>query len=171
MKEEYPGIPIYREVIDYVYEIYPTESFFPIKFKKEHPNAKTPRYAEPGDAGLDLFAVSIEKNKDYVEYDTGIAIEIPDGYLGMIFPRSSNSKKDLVLANSAGIIDSGYRGTIKLRYKINTNARKVVTYNIYNIGDAIGQIIILPYPKISLVEVNDLSTSERGELGFGSTGN
>ena len=142
---------------------------FDIKIKKVDPNAKIPRYAKPGDAGLDLFAVSMERTKNYIEYDTGIALEIPDGYVGIIFPRSSNSKKDLILANSAGVIDSGYRGTIKLRYKYNTHARKVVTYNQYNIGDAIGQIIILPYPKISFVEVDELEPSERGEDGFGST--
>ena len=142
---------------------------FDIKIKKVDINAKIPRYAKQGDAGLDLFAVSMERTKDYIEYDTGIAIEIPVGYLGIIFPRSSNSKKDLIMANSAGIIDSGYRGTIKLRYKYNTHARKVVTYNQYNIGDAIGQIIILPYPKISFIEVDELTPTERGEDGFGST--
>lgn len=154
-----------------------------IRFKKTHPDAKTPFYSKPGDAGLDLVAVSIKpfyenKNQMYIEYDTGIAVEIPEGYVGLIFPRSSISEKDLHLANSVGVIDSGYRGSIKLRFKLSTETNIISNYFIrnnyrnieyYKIGDKIGQLIIIPYPKIEMQEVEKLSETERGEKGFGST--
>lgn len=157
-----------------------------IKIKKLVPEAVIPTYAKPGDAGMDLVATSIDNNSDdYIEYGTGLAIEIPEGYVGLIFPRSSNSKKDLVLCNSVGVIDSGYRGEIKLRYKriINPSSEKFtmnygffsglslyLTINHYEIGDKIGQIVILPIPMVKFIEVDELSQSERGEGGFGSTG-
>jgi dUTP pyrophosphatase len=167
MKEEFRDIPIYREH-DCKCTIKPGLS---VKLKRTHLGARFPRYAQPGDAGMDLFAVSIEETPDYIEYNTGIALEIPKGYVALLFPRSSNSKKDLILANSAGVIDSGYRGDLKLRYKLLTNGRKKLNKNIYEIGDAIAQIMILPYPQINFIEVDELCDSERGVSGFGSTGN
>ena len=157
-----------------------------VKIKKLVPEAIIPIYAKPGDAGMDLIAVSVNDSINYIEYGTGLAIEIPEGYVGLIFPRSSNSKKDLLLCNSVGVIDSGYRGEIKLRYKkimnpseektnilqnIFTNSSTLI-YEIerYDVGDKIGQIMILPIPFVEFTEVGELSQTDRGDGGFGSTG-
>jgi len=144
-----------------------------VKVKKTHPNAIIPKYAKPGDAAMDLYAVSacIESTgpMDYdtnIVYDTGLAVEIPEGYVGLIFPRSSVSKYNIWLRNAVGVIDSGYRGNIILKYGYYNG----VTDNVYNINDRIGQLMILPYPKIEFEEVNKLSESDRGLGGFGSTG-
>ena len=143
-----------------------------VNIKKLHPDAVIPRYAKTGDAGLDMVAVSDAKPKFeadssilYQEYETGLALEIPEGYVGYIFPRSSISNKELILANCVGVIDSGYRGEIRFRFKV-TGANQP---SIYKKGDKIGQLIIMPIPGIELIEVDELSDSERGEGGFGST--
>lgn len=138
-----------------------------VRIKKLDENAVIPKYSKLGDAGLDLTAVSIDNtNNEYISYDTGIAVEIPEGYVGLVVPRSSISKYDLILANSIGIIDSNYRGSIQLRFK-----RADLIYNkYYQIGDRIGQFIIIPYPQIEFEEVLELSSSQRGETGFGSSG-
>jgi dUTP pyrophosphatase len=139
-----------------------------VKFKKLTKHASTPTYSKEGDAGLDLVAVDTYHDRDYsfVEYGTGLAVEIPEGYVGLLFPRSSISKTDFSLANSVGIIDSNYRGEVKMRFRTSP-------YNgmEYDIGDRIGQLVIMPYPKIDLVEVTELSDSNRGAGGFGSSGN
>ena len=162
-----------------------------INFKLNHPNAEIPSYSQEGDIGLDLTAVSITVTDKYIEYDTGICVEIPEGYGGFVFPRSSNSKKDLILSNSVGVIDQNYRGSIKFRFKINHNENFDFTLlnmenelveiidptgvinstELYNIGDRIGQLVILPCPKIEPNKVHELSDTERGDKGFGSSGN
>jgi dUTP pyrophosphatase len=140
-----------------------------VKVKKLHENAIIPSYSKSGDAGMDLTAVEIVETEDYISYKTGLAFEIPQNYVGLLFPRSSNSKKDLLLTNSVGVIDSGYRGEIELRYKrIKSDFADLVKK--YEVGDRVGQIIILPYPQIIITEVDKLGESERGEGGFGSTG-
>lgn len=140
-----------------------------IKIKKLHPDAVIPTYAKPGDAGMDLTAISEESIDNngifYTEYGTGIAVEIPKGYVGLIFPRSSIYKTGLVLSNSVGVIDSGYRGEIKFKFYDNLQMYD----NPYRIGARIGQLIIIPYPEIEFEEVQELETSERGTGGFGST--
>lgn len=89
-----------------------------IKFKKLTPNAVIPTKAHPTDAGFDLVATSrVFDEYGCVAYGTGIAIEIPKGYVGFIFPRSSNAKKDILMSNSVGVIDSGYRGEITAKFK------------------------------------------------------
>lgn len=141
-----------------------------VKFKKLVSHAFEPSYAKPGDAGLDLTAIDCHKNHDYkfIEYGTGLSIEIPEGYVGLIFPRSSISKTPHTLANSVGVIDSGYTGEIKLRMRYDEN--EVREYLEYSPGDRIGQLVILPYPVVTLQEVKELKSSERGSQGFGSTG-
>ena len=100
-----------------------------------------------------------------IVYGIGIALEIPEGYVGLIFPRSSNSKQDLLLSNSVGVIDSGYRGEIIVKFK------KTVSHaNSYNIGERVAQLVLMKLPAVHVEEVTELSTSERGEGGFGSTG-
>lgn len=139
-----------------------------VRVKKLHEDAVIPAYGKPGDAGLDLTATSIEKDSyGNVVYGTGLAIEIPEGYVGLIFPRSSNSKTDLYLTNHVGVVDSGYRGEIMFKFRANPSLINAV---IYQVGDRVGQLIIIPYPQIELVEAVELSDSERGEGGFGSTG-
>ena len=137
-----------------------------IKIKKLLPEAVIPQYAHPTDAGLDLTAVSkVEEPNSIVTYGTGLAFEIPAGYVGLLFPRSSNSKKDLILTNSVGVLDSGYNGEVTLKFK------KTIENGVtYEIGDRIGQLIIIPFPKIEFQEVEKLSETERGTGGFGSTG-
>jgi dUTP pyrophosphatase len=139
-----------------------------IKIKKLHDSAVIPQYAKAGDAGMDLTATSRELvdhgSYGYVEYGTSLSLEIPEGYVGLIFPRSSISKTGLVLANAVGVIDSGYRGEVKCRFKwIRDTA-------LYEVGERIAQLIILPYPTIELQEAEALTETLRGENGFGSTG-
>lgn len=138
-----------------------------VNIKKLVPEAVIPQYAKQSDAGLDLTAVSKNMTDDFVEYGTGLSVEIPDGHVGLLFPRSSVSKYDLVLANSVGVVDAGYRGEVKLRFK---HLQYAGGFNIYKVGDKVAQLIILPIPKIELIEVDELSDSERGEGGFGHTG-
>ena len=140
-----------------------------VPIKKLSSDAIIPTYSKEGDAGMDLTAVSKEITDDYVSYKTGLSFEIPSGYVGLLFPRSSNSKKDLLLTNSVGVIDSGYRGEVELRFKPILNG-KLENIKTYEVGDRIGQIMIIPYPKIEFVETENLSQSQRGDGGFGSTG-
>ena len=89
-----------------------------VKIKKLKSGVITPTYAKPGDAGMDLRATSCHYDDyDNVVYGTGIAMEIPEGYVGLVFPRSSNRKTDMYLTNSVGVIDSGYRGEIMVSFK------------------------------------------------------
>lgn len=138
-----------------------------VKIKKIHENAVIPKYAKPGDAGLDLVATSRVISGGYIEYGTGLAFEIPEGHVGLLFPRSSIYKKDFSLCNSVGVIDSGFRGEVTFKFKNYYTNYKIRTYDV---GDRIGQIIIIPYPQIEFEEVEELSDTERGTGGFGSTG-
>ena len=148
---------------DVNYEYTQSQNKLKVKFKKLYVDAVTPSYAKDGDAGLDLTATHMTFDENFIEYGTGIAVEIPEGYVGLIFPRSSVSKKEnFYLKNSVGVIDSGYRGEIKLRFNKSEEH--------YGAGEKIGQLIILPYPTIYLEEVEELSSTERGQGGFGSTG-
>lgn len=142
-----------------------------VKIRKVHPNAVIPTYAHPGDAGMDVTAVAINVTDDYIEYDTGLQFQLPSGYVMLIFPRSSNSKKDLLLANSVGVLDSGYTGNLKLRFKhISSYSHPTSNEQLYDIGDRVGQIMIIPYPEINFIETEDFEDTERGSGGFGSSG-
>jgi dUTP pyrophosphatase len=143
----------------------------PIKIKKLTENAALPKYATVGDAGLDLVAtsrqISQDKNGYQITYGTGLAFEIPEGFLGLLFSRSSINETGLGLSNAVGVIDSGYRGEVQLIFRDLSPAR---TGKIYDVGERVGQLIILPYPVVEFEEVTDeLSTSARGEDNFGST--
>lgn len=161
-----------------------------VKIKKLHPNAVLPTYAHDGDAAMDVTAISVELTDQYIEYDTGLSFELPKDYVMLIFPRSSNSKKDLLMCNSVGVLDAIYRGSLKLRFKRayrienlgthKTQESSVFEHNyqpkdilvaneIYKPGERIGQIMILPRPKINFIEVDELTATERGDGGFGST--
>ena len=148
-----------------------------VRVKKLHPDAVIPSYAKAGDAGMDMVAIDSTISEDglYVEYGTGIAVEVPEGYVGLIFPRSSVSKTTMILSNHVGVIDSGYRGEIKFRFK-DLNMQQdfdgswYCDETVYEVGNKIGQLVILPYPQIELVEATELSDTDRGEGGFGSSG-
>jgi dUTP pyrophosphatase len=137
-----------------------------VKVKKLVKEAVVPKYAKHGDAGMDLTATSksIDEN-GCVVYGTGLAFEIPEGYVGLLFPRSSNAKKALLLANSVGVVDSGYRGEVIFKFRPADSSGRM-----YDIGDRIGQIIIMPFPLIEFIESDELSETERGNGCFGHTG-
>jgi dUTP pyrophosphatase len=144
-------------------------STIPVRFMKLKPNAVTPSYAKDGDAGLDLSATDIiSETGIQIAYGTGIAVEIPRGYVGLVVPRSSVRNYALSLANCIGIIDSGYRGEIVLTF--NKKYLEVFGNTTYNVGDRIGQLIIIPYPQIQLIEAEELSSTERNTGGHGHTG-
>ena len=141
-----------------------------VKVKRMHPNTIIPYYSRPGDAAMDLYATNVDYDKyGNLVCHTGLAMEIPEGHVGLLFPRSSISKTPLSLRNSVGVVDSGYRGEIMLKFD-----REDRTLNngetIYKVGDRVGQIMIMPHPKIQFFEAQELSATERGEGGFGSTG-
>jgi dUTP pyrophosphatase len=142
-----------------------------VKIKRLKPNAVIPTYAKEGDAGMDLVATSvISETHTQITYGLGIALEIPEGFVGLIFPRSSIRKTRLQLSNSVGVIDSGYRGELQATFN------KIITTienqkNDYKVGDRVAQIMIIPHPSIDFQEVEYLSNTQRGEGGFGSTGN
>ncbi len=143
-----------------------------IKVKKLHENAVVPQYAKEGDAGLDLVAVDSGTEADYgkyIEYKTGLAFEIPRGYVGLLFPRSSVSNYTLSLANCVGVLDSGFRGEVSFRFR-STLPLGGLTKKGYQAGDKIGQLLVLPYPTITTILVDDLSETERGAGGYGSSG-
>lgn len=161
-----------------------------VKIKKLHTDAVIPTKAHADDAGFDLTAVSYEVDKDGNHvYHTGLAFEIPKGYVGLLFPRSSNAKKDLILSNSVGVLDSCYRGEVTFKFKpslkhdlleidYDTAPYPIPNYGttydkcpkVYHKNDRIGQLIIIPYPEIEFKEVDELSETDRGSGGYGSSG-
>lgn len=138
-----------------------------IKFKRLNDKAVTPHKAHASDAGFDLTATSRDFDGLNVVYGTGIAVEIPQGYVGLLFPRSSVARMELLLSNSVGVIDSGYRGEIMMKFK----PASIIEATMYDVGERIGQLIIMPIPDVEFVEYDELSDTERGSGGYGSTGN
>ena len=168
-----------------------------VKFKKLVPEAVVPMRAHESDAGYDIVATSKQYDEHgNVVYGTGLAVEIPHGYAAFVYPRSSNRETNLILTNSVGIIDSGYRGEIKaIFHSVNSslnfmhllkawlreyipglkshkqkNVRIVSLGSEYNVGDRIGQLVVMPVPRVEFIEVDELSDSDRGKDGYGSTG-
>jgi dUTP pyrophosphatase len=138
-----------------------------VRIKKLHNDAIIPTYSKIGDAGMDLTITEILSNTTFdVTYGFGIAMEIPMGYVGLVFPRSSVRNMDLNLSNCVGVIDSGYRGEIQATFKKTQGLDSIK----YKVGERGAQIIIMPYPKINFVESNELTSTDRGDGGFGSTG-
>ena len=134
-----------------------------VNFKKTHPLAQTPSRMNNFDAGFDCYACELIETEDYTEYNLGFQIEIPKGYFGLLVARSSITKYDLMVKNSVGIIDAGYRGDVKLR-------TKKFGEKIYQCGERVCQLIILPLPEIELIEVEELDSANDRLGGFGSTG-
>lgn len=174
-----------------------------IRYRKMEEGAKTPYKKFDVDAGFDLTAIWKEETDKYIEYGTGIAFEIPVGFVGLLFPRSSITKGDLILKNSVGVVDASYRGEIKFRYAkyhhdlfvekvydrnsfnfvntkedtslpedwINVNHTSFRKPDYYEIGDRCGQIVFMELPKVDLLQAAELTDTERGTKGYGSSGN
>lgn len=140
-----------------------------IKIKKLHKDAVIPQYSKKGDAGMDLTAVSKEVvdkgDHGYISYNIGLSFEIPEGFVGLVFPRSSISNTGLILSNSVGVIDANYRGEVSARFKAIPGGKQ------YEVGDRVAQLMIVPHPVVEFELVDELSQTDRGSGGFGSTGN
>ncbi len=141
-----------------------------VKIKKLNKNAVVPTKAHATDAGFDLYCTSkeVDWDKRQIICHTGLAFEIPEGFVGLLFPRSSVSNKPLIMANSVGVIDSCYRGEVTAKFNI-TDMRQS-GMNHYQVGNKVAQIIIIPYPEIEFEEADELSETDRGTGGYGSTG-
>lgn len=138
-----------------------------VNIKRLQENAVIPKYAKESDAGMDLVATSIRENTTFqITYGLGIALEIPDGFVGLIFPRSSIRNTELTLSNSVGVVDAGYRGELQATFNKSNGLDSLA----YKVGDRVCQLIIIPHPIIELEEVSELNNTERGAGGFGSTG-
>ena len=151
-----------------------------VRIKKLSELAVVPSYAKDGDAGMDLIATSIiSDTPTQITYGLGVALEIPKGFVGLVFPRSSIRKTGLQLSNSVGVIDSGYRGELQATFNKlfggeamydEMKVKEIQPNDFYKVGDRVAQIMIIPHPPIEFEEANELSDTERGEGGFGSTG-
>lgn len=183
-----------------------------VKFKKLVDSAIIPTYAHDGDIGMDIYATSVEYDEQYdlYKYHTGLSVETSEEYGILLFPRSSNMKKDVYLPNSVGIVDSAiYRGEIMFMFKsrislyersniiglkafmkslssglnvkeaeekaeeakhIIQEMTKALEFAPYEVGDRIGQMVIIPRTIINAIQVDKLSETIRGEGGFGSSG-
>lgn len=158
-----------------------------IRIKKTDPRAVIPTKAHPTDVGYDLTA--IERSVDEygnINYRTGLAFEIPEGVGGFIFPRSSNNKRPLMLANAVAVIDPPYRGEVWLKFKptmrMEYDGAEGLTPEYmamcaddyleesYEVGDRIAQIVFLPFYNANFIEVEKLSETDRGESGNGGSG-
>jgi dUTP pyrophosphatase len=143
-----------------------------VKLKPLRPDWVIPTYAHNGDAGLDMTATTktIDEFGNTV-YGTSLALQLPEGHVGLLFPRSSICKKQLFLTNSVGVLDGTYRSEIFFKFK-SFNHTGDENLNIdYNVGDRIGQLIVLPIPYVNIEVVSELDNTTRGEGGYGSTGN
>jgi dUTP pyrophosphatase len=146
-----------------------------IKIRPLRPDAKVPTKAHTWDACFDLTATSRSFNHDhrFWEYGTSLAFEIPHGFSGLIYPRSSISKYDLSLCNHVGVVDSGYQGEVLVRFKQTMYPQGVIgLYNpkIYKVGDRIAQMMIVPVLGVEFEMTDELEDSERGTSGFGGSG-
>lgn len=138
-----------------------------IKVKRLNELAMLPTKAHATDAGFDLYATSkTYDNDNNVVYGCGLAFEIPDGYMGLVFPRSSNAKKSLLLSNSVGVIDAGYRGEVTAKFK----RLYPISQGEYAIGERFAQLIVMPIQAVEFEEAEELSESERSVGGYGSSG-
>jgi len=140
-----------------------------LPFTRVDPEAVLPERAHPGDAGLDLrSAVDVEVGPgERAMVPTGIAVAIPDGYAGLVLPRSGlASAHGLTMANAPGLIDAGYRGEV-ICAVVNLDRNEPVKIAR---GDRIAQLVVVAVPELDPVWVDELPSSTRGEGGFGSTG-
>lgn len=135
-----------------------------IKFRKLKPNAKKPYQATRGSAGFDLYSTDVERTLLTEKHNLGIAVQIPEGYVGLLFPRSSCAKTGKWMGNSVGVIDSDYVGELSAVFYTREGAES------YEVGDRVAQLLVIPTPHIEWKEVDELTPTERGSGGYGSTG-
>lgn len=137
-----------------------------VKFKKLYDDAILPYYATEDAVGLDCTAYSKQwdENNGCWIYGLGFAVELPKGYAGFVFPRSSIYKNNLSLCNAVGIVDPDYRGEVSVRFY------EAGFANEYKINERCCQLVIMPYPRINIIESDSLSETKRGANGYGSTG-
>lgn len=143
-----------------------------LKVKKVSDTATLPTFGDPDAAGIDLY-VDLKGHQTIRLFPrqtlmicSGIACEFPDGYFGLVFPRSSAGvKRNLRLANTAGVIDNSFRGEIMMAITNTGDTDQIISH-----GERIAQMILLPYVHYSVVETDELSETARGDGGFGSTG-
>lgn len=143
-----------------------------LKIKKLVPEAVIPKYATEGSAGMDLTAVSLETQDDslclfgekikYI-FGTGLAFGIPEGHVGLLFPRSSICKTHMQLTNCVGVVDSDFIGEVKVVFRRDGHLA-------YKVGDRVAQLLIVELPKFEIEEVTELTDTVRGTGGYGSTG-
>ena len=164
-----------------------------IKFKKLDERAVEPYRRFDVDAGFDLTAIWKKETDKYIVYGTGLAFEIPAGYVGLMFPRSSVTNQDLMLKNAVGVVDATYRGEIMCRfskyhhdmwmeYEMSDDGHEekpipvvdikpvVRKADYYEVGDRVCQMVFMELPKVDLIEADELSDTERGTDGYGSSG-
>lgn len=137
-----------------------------VRVKKLHKDAVLPKYAKPGDAGTDLTATEVVMEDGLLVCKAGIALEVPEGYVALLFSRSSIYKENLIQSNCVGVIDSGYRGEIMCKFRPYDLSKPAGSYQV---GDRFAQLIIMPYPTIEYVESDELSETVRGANGYGSS--
>jgi dUTP pyrophosphatase len=147
-----------------------------LKVRKLHPLAVLPQYAHPTDACFDICAFIEATGKSHEQdllvapsriFRTGLSFEIPEGWALMVYSRSGHGfKNDVRLANCVGVIDSGYRGELMVKLTCDFNSGGMLVKN----GDRIAQGMLIRVPKVQFEEVTELSDSDRGEAGLGSTG-
>ena len=137
-----------------------------IKYRKLVESAVEPKRAHASDAGFDLVAVTAGFKDGCWVCGTGLAFEIPDGYVGLVFPRSSIVKKDMSMANAVGVIDAGYRGEVTCRFRM----AGMLEFPRYGVGERVAQMVIVKLPDVDFEEAEELSESDRGDGGYGSTG-
>ena len=141
-----------------------------VKIKKLLPEAKLPAYGSEFAAGADLYALSVHSIRigpqETAVVHTGLAVEIPAGYVGLIYARSGLATREgLAPANKGGVVDCDYRGEVKVALHNHSSEERTVSA-----GDRIAQLVITPYITAVFEETEELSQTARGEGGFGSTG-
>lgn len=145
-----------------------------VRFTALTDNAVTPFRVHDTDAGYDLTATSVVKTEQngqtLYNIGAGLALEIPEGYAGFLFPRSSIKNTPLMLSNCVGVIDAGYRGEVKAVFRKDRAANYYADDYVYKVGDRFAQLIILPVPTVRFTQVGEISNSKRGIGGYGSTG-
>jgi dUTP pyrophosphatase len=142
----------------------------PDRSDTDHPETELPRYAKPGDAGLDLrsrISAVVRAGGHRLQVPTGLAVAIPEGYAGFVLPRSGLAlRHGITCMNAPGLVDSGYRGELQV---ILVNTDPVADFEIA-VGDRIAQLVVMAVPPVRLVAVEELDETERGAGGFGHTG-
>ena len=138
-----------------------------VKVMKLVENAVLPMKAHPSDAGADLTVTSVEfdSEHDVYTYHSGIAMEIPEGHVGLLFPRSSIYSTGLSLTNCVGVIDANYRGEVTAKMR-----KSAFNVEAYEVGDRFCQVIVMPIPSVQFTEAKQLSNTDRGTGGYGSSG-